>query len=323
MNLLITGAAGFIGSHLVQRLVARGDTVVGIDNFDPFYARALKERNLEGLRQARGFVMLEADLRSQPDLDRAFAAAGGAIDSVVHLAALAGVQPSLRTPERFYDVNVMGTLRLFETARRHGARRLVLASSSSVYGVASPIPFKESDPCGRPASPYAVTKRACELMAFNAHHLAGVAATCLRFFTVYGPRQRPDLAIHKFTRLIAEGQPIELYGDGSTSRDYTWVDDIVDGVVAAIDQQGTDPSPRYRIYNLGGSKAVSLARLVELIAGALGTAATIVRKPEQPGDMQHTHADVTLAGRELGYAPRVSIDEGIPRFVDWWRESAR
>jgi UDP-glucuronate 4-epimerase len=323
MNILVTGAAGFVGSHLAERLVARGDTVIGVDNFDPFYARAIKERNVDGLRQARGFVMVEGDLRSQADLDRAFAAAGGAIDGVVHVAALAGVQPSLLAPERFYEVNVMGTLRLLETARRHGVRRLVLASSSSVYGLGSPIPFKESDPCARPASPYAVTKRACELMAWNAHHLGGVAATCLRFFTVYGPRQRPDLAIHKFTRLIAEGQAIELYGDGTTSRDYTWIDDIVDGVVAAMDQQGADSSPRYRIYNLGGSNAVSLARLVELIAGALGIAAKVVYQPEQPGDMQHTHADVALAGRELGYAPRVSIDQGIPRFVDWWREAAR
>jgi UDP-glucuronate 4-epimerase len=320
MKILVTGAAGFVGSHLAERLAARGDTVIGLDNFDPFYARAIKERNLEGLRQTPGFVMVEADLRSQADLDRAFAAAGGAIDSVVHVAALAGVQPSLQAPERFYDVNVMGTLRLFETSRRHGVRRLVLASSSSVYGLGSPTPFREIDPCSRPASPYAVTKRACELMAFNAHHLGGLSATCLRFFTVYGPRQRPDLAIHKFTRAIAAGQPIELYGDGSTSRDYTWVDDIVGGVVAAIDQQQAEPSPRYRIYNLGGSNAVSLARLVELIAGALGVPAKIVRKPEQPGDMQHTHADVALAGRELGYAPRMTIDEGIPRFVDWWRK---
>jgi UDP-glucuronate 4-epimerase len=320
MKLLVTGVAGFIGSHLAERLLARGDTVIGVDNFDAFYARGIKERNVEALRQAPGFMMVEADIRDQVQLDRAFALGGAPVDGVVHVAALAGVHPSLLAPERFYDVNVMGTLRLFETSRRHGVRRLVLASSSSVYGLGSPTPFRESDPCSRPASPYAVTKRACELLAFNAHHLGGVAATCLRFFTVYGPRQRPDLAIHKFTRLIAEGRPIELYGDGSTSRDYTWIDDIVDGVVAAIDQQHADPSPRYRLYNLGGSHAVSLARLVELIAGALGVPATIVHKPEQPGDMQHTHADIALAGRELGYAPRMTIDEGIPRFVEWWRK---
>jgi UDP-glucuronate 4-epimerase len=196
---------------------------------------------------------------------------------------------------------------------------VVFASSSSVYGADSPVPFKEADPCARPVSPYAASKRAGELLCFTQHHLHQLAVTCLRFFTVYGPRQRPDLAIHKFTRLIARGEPIELFGDGTTSRDYTWIDDIVDGVVAAVDQQASDPTPRYRLYNLGGSHTTTLASLVELCAGALGREPRIVRKPEQPGDMKHTHADLTLAGRELGYAPRVRIEEGIPRFVAWWR----
>jgi UDP-glucuronate 4-epimerase len=319
MKVLLTGAAGFIGSHLAERLTARGDTVVGLDSFDAFYPRAIKERNLEGLRRTPGFTLIEGDLRAAADVERAFAAAGAGVDSVVHLAALAGVQPSLREPERFYDVNVMGTLRLFEACRARGVRNVVFASSSSVYGVGSATPFRETDPCARPASPYAATKRSGELLAWTAHHLAGQSLTCLRFFTVYGPRQRPDLAIHKFTRLIAGGQPIELYGDGSTSRDYTWIDDIVDGVVAAIDQQQADAQPRYRLYNLGGAHAVSLAGLVDLIAGALGQVPRIVRLPEQPGDMKHTHADVTLAGRELGYAPKLTIEQGIPRFVAWWR----
>jgi UDP-glucuronate 4-epimerase len=315
MKVLVTGAAGFVGSNLAERLCARGDTVVGFDNFDPFYARAIKERNVAGL--AAGFRLIEGDLRNPADVARAFD--GGAPDVVVHMAALAGVQPSLRDPVRFYDVNVMGTVQLFEACRARGVQRVIFASSSSVYGQGSQVPFREADACVTPLSPYAVTKRAGELLAFNTHHLHGLSMTALRFFTVYGPRQRPDLAIHKFTRLIAGGQPIELYGDGSTSRDYTWVDDIVDGVVSAIDQQGRDARPAHRTYNLGGSQTTSLRELVDLIAAALGRAPVIVWKPEMPGDMKRTLADVSLAQRELGYAPRVRIAEGIPRFVAWWR----
>jgi UDP-glucuronate 4-epimerase len=316
MKVLLTGAAGFIGSHLAERLCTRGDTVVGFDNFDPFYPRAVKERNLAGLRA--GFRLLEGDLRNPADIARALDEAGP-IDSVVHLAALAGVRPSLLEPVRFYEVNVMGTLHLLEACRARGLRRVVFASSSSVYGLDSQVPFREIDPCATPLSPYAATKRAGELLAFNAHHLHGLSLTALRFFTVYGPRQRPDLAIHKFTRLIAGGQPIELFGDGSSSRDYTWIDDIVDGVVACIDQQGGDTRPTYRTYNLGGSQTTSLRELVDLIGSALGKAPVIDWQPEQPGDMKRTLADVSLAQRDLGYAPRVSIGEGIPRFVAWWR----
>jgi UDP-glucuronate 4-epimerase len=228
------------------------------------------------------------------------------------------VRPSLAEPARFWEVNVTGTLVLLEAMRARGMGRLVFASSSSVYGGDSQPPFRESDPCARPLSPYAATKRAGELMVFGAHHLHGTSVTCLRFFTVYGPRQRPDLAIARFTRLIAAGQPIELFGDGSSSRDYTWIDDIVDGVVAAIDQQQKSP-PAYRIYNLGGSQGTSLRELVDRLAAALGRPAVIAPRPEQPGDMPRTLADVSLAGRELGYAPRVDIATGIPRYVAWWR----
>jgi UDP-glucuronate 4-epimerase len=242
---------------------------------------------------------------------------------VVHLAALAGVRPSLLDPVRFYEVNVMGTLHLFEACRTEGPKRIVFASSSSVYGLDSQVPFRESDPCQTPVSPYAATKRAGELVAFNAHHLHGLGITALRLFTVYGPRQRPDLAIHKFTRLIAAGQPIELFGDGSTSRDYTWVGDIVDGILAALDQQRKDPAPAFRVYNLGGSQTTSLRELVDLIAAALGRAPVLEWKPEQPGDMKRTLADVSRAQAELGYAPRVPIAEGIPRFVAWWRSENR
>lgn len=318
MKILVTGAAGFIGSHLAERLCGRGDQVVGFDNFDPFYPRSHKERNLAQLRTEAGFRLVEGDLRRPGDITTALDIAGP-LDAVVHLAALAGVRPSLADPGRYYDVNVTGTLSLVEAARTRGVDHFVFGSSSSVYGLDAEVPFREVEPCARPLSPYASTKRAGELLMFTAHHLYGLAATCLRFFTVYGPRQRPDLAIHKFTRLIGSGKPIELYGDGSTSRDYTWIDDIVDGVVAAIDQQVSDTSHQYRIYNLGGSQGTSLRELVDRIASALGKTPVVERKPEQPGDMKHTLADVALAGRELGYAPKVAIPQGIPRFVAWWQ----
>jgi len=317
MRILLTGSAGFIGSHLAERLCARGDQVVGLDNFDPFYPRAVKERNLAGLRARSEFRFVEGDITSSDDLARGFAEARP--DTVVHLAALAGVRPSIADPLRYSEVNVTGTVRLLDACWKHRVTRVVFASSSSVYGVDSAVPFRESDPCGKPASPYAATKRAGELCAFTAHHLQSLDVTCVRFFTVYGPRQRPDLAIHKFTRLIDAGQPIELFGDGSTSRDYTWVADIVDGIVAAIDQQGHDAAPAYRVYNLGGSQTTSLRELVDMIAAALGRAAMIEWKPEQPGDMKRTLADLGLSGTKLGYAPRVAIEDGIARFVSWFK----
>lgn len=320
MRVFLTGAAGFIGSHLAERLLARGDEVVGFDNFDPFYPRKVKERNLAGLRGRAGFSLIEGDLVAAGDLARALTAAGK-VDLVVHLAALAGVRPSLEQPARYAEVNVTGTLNLFEEARRRGVKKVVFASSSSVYGLHSDVPFKESDRCAHPMSPYAATKRAGELHAFTEHHVHGTGVTCLRFFTVYGPRQRPDLAIHKFTRAIATGQTLELYGDGSTSRDYTWIDDILDGVVAAIDQLVRDRAARYRIYNLGGARTTTLRRLVDGIADALGKTPEISWKPEQPGDMKHTFADLTLARAELGYAPKVDIATGLPAFVRWWLEA--
>ena len=313
MRVLVTGSAGFIGSHLSERLVARGDEVVGLDNFDPFYPRAVKEANLASLARTGRFSLVEGDLREPADLARAFAARP---DAVVHLAALAGVRPSLADPARYADVNVLGTVRLTEAARAHDVRRFVFASSSSVYGADSVPPFKESEPCLRPLSPYASTKRAGELGLYTAHHLDAFDVTCLRFFTVYGPRQRPDLAIHKFARLILAGEPLELFGDGGTSRDYTWIDDIIDGVVAALDETGKS-APAFRIYNLGGSRTTTLLRLVELLSDALGKKPTIAWKPEQPGDMKRTLADVSFVGKALGYAPRVPIEEGIARFAAW------
>ncbi len=316
MVVLVTGCAGFIGSHLAERLTARGDRVVGLDSFDHFYAREIKERNLQALRVGPSFSLVEGDLRDPATVERAL---GAGVEVVVHLAALAGVRPSLREPGRFYDVNVMGTLNLLEAAQRAGVRRIVFASSSSVYGADSQVPFREDDPCARPVSPYAASKRAGELLAWNAHHLHQLSMTCLRFFTVFGPRQRPDLAIHKFTARISRGEEVELYGDGSSSRDYTFIDDIVDGVVAAIDQQTGDSQPRYRIYNLGGSRGTSLAEMVDKVAAAVGRPARIVRVAAPPGEMTRTLADVSLAGRELGYQPKVSLDEGLARFVAWYR----
>lgn len=322
MRVLLTGAAGFIGSHLAERLCGRGDRVTGFDNFDPFYARQVKERNLAGLLGRKGFALVEGDLTDPHDVDQAFDVAGP-VDSVVHLAALAGVRPSIASPGRYWNVNVNGTLQLLHACRACGVERIVFASSSSVYGMDSEVPFSERDPCNRPLSPYAATKRAGELMAWNHHYLYGAAVTCLRFFTVYGPRQRPDLAIHKFTRRIAAGRPIELFGDGTTSRDYTWIDDIVDGTVAAIDEQADEGSAAYRIYNLGGSHPTSLKELVDRISSALGKPAIIEWGPEQPGDMKHTLADVELAQSALGYSPKVSVAQGIPRFVAWWRSANR
>jgi UDP-glucuronate 4-epimerase len=321
MRVFLTGAAGFIASHLAERLCGRGDAVVGLDNFDPFYGRNQKEQNLRGVaaHAAGRFSFVEGDIRSAAALDEAMAL--GKPDLVIHLAGLAGVRPSLVEPARYADVNLTGTQRVFDACVRHGVKRIVFASSSSVYGRGSQSPFKESELCLQPLSPYAATKRAGELLGFTAHHLHGFSVTSLRFFTVYGPRQRPDLAIAAFTRRIAAGEPIQLFGDGSTSRDYTWIDDIVDGCLASADQVATDREPVFRIYNLGGTGVTSLKQLVELLTQALGRPATIEWLPFQPGDMPHTRADIALAAHDLGYHPKVSIDEGIKRYVDWFRAS--
>jgi UDP-glucuronate 4-epimerase len=313
MRLLITGMAGFIGSHLAERLLARGHEVTGLDNFDPFYERRVKEANLAAVGRhllTEGDVL---DVRPDGALDRILD--GARFDAVVHLAALAGVAPSLKTPARYMRVNVEGTVLVAEAMLRHGVGRMVFASSSSVYGANTKVPFDEDDRVDDPVSPYAASKRAGELALKAAVHTTGLAVTALRYFTVYGPRQRPDMAIHKFTRAIDRGEPVLLRGDGATSRDYTFVDDIIDGTVAAIEHV----TPGFRAYNLGGSHATRLDDLVSRIGAALGKTPRIEITSEMRGDVQHTLAGVARANAELGYDPKVGIDEGLRRFVAWYR----
>ncbi|HEX2091279.1 MAG TPA: SDR family NAD(P)-dependent oxidoreductase [Longimicrobiaceae bacterium] len=318
MRVLVTGGAGFIGSHVCDRLVARGDEVVALDSFDPFYDPAVKRRNLTALDRSRRFRLIEADIRDPVGVEAALDGIGGKVDAVVHLAARAGVRPSIERPVDYVDTNVGGTMALLETARRRGIRRFVFGSSSSVYGDAAPVPFSESDPVAQPISPYAATKRAGELLCHTYAHLHGLSVVCLRLFTVYGPRQRPDLAIHKFARLMAAGEEIPVYGDGTTERDYTYVDDIVQGIEGALRYTAEHPGT-FEVFNLGESRTVSLAELVELLSGALGVEPRIRRLPAQPGDVTRTFASVDRARRLLGYAPSTPIEEGIRRFVDWFR----
>ena len=313
-RILVTGAAGFIGSALTERLLRADARVVGVDNFDPFYDPAEKRRNLEPARAHDGFRLIEADCA---DLDALEAALGDERpDVIVHLAARAGVRPSIEAPLDYAHANLMATQAMLELARRRGVRRFVFGSSSSVYGNNPKVPFAEDDPVDHPISPYAATKRAGELLCHTYHHLHDMAVLCLRFFTVYGPRQRPDLAIRKFGTLMLEGEPIPMFGDGTTERDYTWIDDILDGVDRAIDRTAEHPG-EFEIINLGGSRTTSLARLIDLIGDALDIEPEIRQLPMQPGDVRRTYADVEKAGRLLGYEPAVAIEEGIPRFAEW------
>jgi UDP-glucuronate 4-epimerase len=312
-HVLVTGGAGFIGSHLTRRLLGRGDRVTVLDDFNDFYDPARKRRNVAPFLADPAYGLVEGDIRDEALVDRLFAE--GRFDAVVHLAARAGVRPSLSEPILYEDVNCIGTLRLLEAAKRHGPQTFVFGSSSSVYGINEKVPFAESDLVDLPISPYATTKRTGELLCFNYHHLYRINCTCLRFFTVYGPAQRPEMAIHKFTDLIARGKAVPLFGDGSTRRDYTYVDDIVDGIVAALDL-----APGFEILNLGGAETTALRDLVSMIAAELEVEPRIDYLPEQPGDVPITYADVTKARRVLGYSPRVPIREGIARFVAWYRQ---
>lgn len=313
-NILVTGGAGFIGSHLADRLLAGGHAVTVVDDFNDFYDPALKRANVAPHLAAARYTLREGDIRDLAFLDGVFAA--GHFDAVVHLAARAGVRPSLAEPVLYQEVNVAGTQNIFEMCRKHDVPRCVFGSSSSVYGINSKVPFREDDPIFQPISPYAATKAAGELLAHVYSHLYGIRIMCLRFFTVYGPRQRPDLAINKFTRLIDMGRPIPVYGDGGTRRDYTYVDDIIDGVMAALHYDKS----RYEVINLGNSHTVYLRDLIAVIEDALGKKAVIERLPAQPGDVPQTYADIGKARRLLGYAPRTDIRDGIAKFVAWYRE---
>jgi len=308
---LVTGAAGFIGSHVTEALLAAGWRVTGLDCFDSFYDPQVKRRNLRACLANNHFVLMEGDIRDEVLVDRLLV---GGVEAVVHLAARAGVRPSIEQPLLYQDVNVRGTGVLLEAARRYHVPRFIFASSSSVYGNNEKVPFGESDNVDFPISPYAATKKAGELLCYTYHHLFGIDVTCLRFFTVYGARQRPDLAIHKFARLIESGEPIPVFGDGSMMRDHTYIEDIVPGVLAALER-----CEGYHIYNLGNAQPVSLTGLIAAIERALGKKAIVRRFPPQPGDVKQTFADIALARLQLGYEPRTSLEAGLVRFVSWLR----
>ena len=317
-NILITGAAGFIGSHLSERLLQEGSRIICLDNLDTFYDPQMKRENLKPLLANNNFTMIEGDIRDLKLLTDIFE--GNRIDIIVHIAARAGVRPSIKEPLLYYDVNVRGTTNLLEMAKNYHVKKFIFASSSSVYGENKKVPFSEDDNVDFPISPYAATKKAGELISFTYHHLYGIPVSCLRFFTVYGPRQRPEMAIHKFTRLIYEGKSIPVYGDGTSRRDYTYIDDIISGITASVNAE-----LGYEIINLGESKTIKLTELISLIEENLQKKAIIEWLPDQPGDVPVTFADISKARKLLGYAPCIDIKEGAGRFVEWFlkREKGR
>ncbi len=311
MTILVTGGAGFIGSHLVERLLTEGHRVICLDNFDPFYDPALKHRNLaQALRDSR-FRLVAGDLRDEGLIGKLFQEEK--IEFVAHLAARAGVRPSVQDPALYADVNICGTIRLLEACRKNRVRRFVFASSSSVYGNNSRVPFSEEDPVNSPISPYAATKKAGELLGHTYHHLYGLDVACLRYFTVYGPRQRPEMAIHHFARSIHEGRKISIFGDGNSLRDYTYIDDAIEGTLGALSREHG-----YEIYNIGESQTIRLSELIQALEGRIGKKALVEHLPEQPGDVKHTYADIRKAREHLGYSPKTDIREGLARFVRWY-----
>ena len=312
MRLLITGGAGFIGSHLADRRVAKGDRVVVLDDFNDSYDPAVKRGNVAAHAGNGSYRLVEGDIRDGALLQRLFEEE--TFDAVLHLAARAGVRPSLARPVLYEEVNVVGTLRLLEAAIARGKPRFLFASSSSVYGINSRLPFSEEDPITSPISPYAATKRAAELHVFTFHHLHGLEAVCLRFFTVYGPRQRPEMAIARFIRCLEEGRPIPFYGDGGSRRDYTYIEDILDGVEAALSVPLS-----FEILNLGGAHPITLGDLVSALESATGKTAVLDRQPDQPGDVPVTYAAVEKAQRLLAFRARVPLEEGLRRSVEWYR----
>ncbi|MEX0773849.1 MAG: SDR family NAD(P)-dependent oxidoreductase [Balneolales bacterium] len=310
-TILVTGGAGFIGSHLCDKLVSEGRTVICLDNFDDFYERSIKERNLEDLNKQQNFKLVEGDIRDLDLLDQLFAAHN--FDLVIHLAAKAGVRPSITDPVLYQDVNLRGTQYILDCMKKYEVSKLLFASSSSVYGGNTKVPFSEQDEVNNPISPYAATKRAGELMCYTYHHLYNINVACLRFFTVYGPRQRPEMAIHKFTRLIHAGEELPAFGDGSTRRDYTYVDDIIQGIAKIAEKDFT-----YDIINLGESQTITLKELIDAIGKNLGILPKINWLPEQPGDVSITYADVSKARAEYGYKPTTNVDTGVGKFIEWY-----
>jgi len=311
MNILVTGAAGFIGSHVCEHFIETNHCVTGIDNFDDFYSAELKNLNLAKLHKDNKFQFQKIDIRDSKGLNSIFDSYK--IDIVIHLAAKAGVRPSMDSIAEYYDVNVNGTVSLLECMRSHGVKKMIFASSSSIYGNNKKVPFSETDTVDNPISPYAATKKSGELLCHVYSHLYEFDITCLRFFTVFGPRQRPDLAIHKFTRLIDIGKPVPFYGDGSTSRDYTYVDDIVNGIKCAVNYLNG-----YRIYNIGESKVINLKSLVETIELILGKKAILNYLPMQQGDVDKTYADISKAKEEIGYDTKYDIEIGLREFIEWY-----
>ncbi len=315
MNFLVTGGAGFIGSHVCERLLHDGHRVWACDDLNDFYDPQIKRRTLADIELlGKPFTFVHGDLADAGTVNALFAATK--FDQVIHLAARAGVRPSLEQPALYQRVNVEGTVNLLEAARKTGVKKFTLASSSSVYGVNSKVPFSESDPIVSAISPYAASKLACEALGHVYHHIYGLDIAMLRFFTVYGPRQRPDLAIHKFTKLIDAGKPIPVFGDGSTARDHTFVTDILEGIIAC-----TKKEFGFEIFNIGESQVIRLDQLIGLIESALGKKAVIDRQPLQPGDVPITFADISKAQRLLGYQPQVKAEKGIPLFIDWFQKN--
>ena len=314
MHVLVTGGAGFIGGHLCRYLIHDGHRVTAIDNFDPFYPKAIKKEGISDLSR-RHFTLIETDICNTDSLLQALHAVD--VDAIVHLAARAGVRPSIEAPMAYERTNIAGTQSMLTVAEQLGIDTFIYGSSSSVYGNTDDVPFQEEQDVGKPISPYAATKRAGELLCHTYHHLYDLTVYSLRFFTVYGPRQRPDLAIHKFARQLLTGQPITMYGDGSSRRDYTYVEDIVDGIVRSLDRARQVESKEYEIMNLGGSETTSLKDLIYGIATSLDIEPTIKQLPMQPGDVKQTYADISKAQKLIGYSPDTSIDDGLQKFADW------
>ncbi len=316
MRYIVTGAAGFIGSHVVESLLGLGHEVVGIDNFQSFYERKIKERNIQSFVNHPKFRLEEVDITNKRAMAHCFSSK---ITNVVHLAAMAGVRPSIEAPELYNEVNIRGTLNILELMKENQIKKMIFASSSSVYGNNEKVPFSETDNVDRAISPYAATKKAGEVICYSYHHLYDIDMILLRFFTVYGPRQRPDLAIHKFTRMISEGVKIPFYGDGITERDYTYIDDIVDGVTKSC-QYLLDNRNVYEILNLGESQTISLNKMVATIERALEKQAILDKQPMQPGDVQRTFADISKAKKMIKYSPKTKFEEGVVKFVKWYKE---